>query len=109
MSDIELEGFTLEEAERVVSIYACSQCEGDLRIIPSDWELAFAENELYYVVCPDCGNIEQIGRISKTTVAIRNEHGVFEFPRAVRALPDFWGELIPPKKQTSEIMKELGF
>jgi hypothetical protein len=96
-----LEGFTLDEAERIISVYACSQCEGGLAMIPSEWDM-----DIWLVICPDCGNVEQIGRISKTTVAIRNERGVFDFPKAVRALPEFWGELI---KDKNTALKELGF
>lgn len=105
----ELEGFTLEQAEIVTRVYACAQCEGDLLIAPSDFEIAFESNERYYVVCPDCGNVEQIGRISKTTVAIRNERGVFDFPKVIRTLPEYWGELIPTKAQQEQSIKELGF
>jgi len=96
-----LEGFTLEEAERVISVYACSQCEGNLVMVPSEWNM-----DTWLVICPDCGNVEQIGRISKTTVAIRNERGVFDFPRAIRALPEFWGSLIKDRKT---MLEELGF
>ena len=100
----ELEGFTFEDAERVVAIYACSQCEGDLSVIPIDWQ-----EDLYYVVCPDCGNIEIIGRISKTTVAIRNERGIWDFPKVIRALPELWGGLIPTKEEHEKTIHELGF
>lgn len=101
-------GFTLEDAEIVKSIFACSQCEGSLQIVPN-----FADNERWFVICPDCGNIESIGRISKTTVAIRNEQGIFDYPRVIRNLPDLWGHLIPTKevlKNTIEKnLRELGF
>lgn len=97
----EYDGFTLSDAEIVKSVYACSQCEGELSIVPS-----FLDEDIYFVICLDHGNVEQIGRISKTTVAIRNERGVFEFPKAIRALPELWGEFIRPEK---EMLKELGF
>jgi hypothetical protein len=104
MQDIDLEGFTLEDAELVKSVYACSQCEGELTIVPS-----FFDDDTYFVICLEHGNIEQIGRISKTTVAIRNEHGVFEYPKVIRALPDLWGHLIPNKQTIQEMIHQLGF
>ena len=119
MSDetFEPEGFTLEQAETIVSVFACAQCEGELRIIGNDYdlckefkiELSHDEGERCYVICPDCGNVEQVGRISKTTVAIRNEQGRFEFPKYIHSLPDLWGELIHTKEQRDEIIKSLGF
>ena len=100
----EAEGFTLEDAETVKGVYVCSQCEGELTIIPS-----FFDEAVYFVVCFEHGNVEQIGRISKTTVAIRNEHGIFQFLPACRALPDLWGALIPPKKTVAQNLIKLGF
>lgn len=100
-------GFTLEDAEIVKSVYACSQCEGELQIIPIDFTLA--DQERWFVVCPDCGNIESIGRISKTTVAIRNERGIFDYHRVIRNLPDLWGHLIPTKEAIAQTIRELGF
>lgn len=102
---MDYEGFTLTDAETVCSIYVCALCEGDLSIVPADW----GTDNVYFVVCPDHGNIEQIGRITKTTVAIRNERSVFEFPRVIRTLPEFWGTLIPTKEDRNKIIKELGF
>lgn len=99
-----LEGFTWEEAEIAVQIYVCARCEGPLTII-SD----LPGNERVSVVCLDCGNVEQIGRISKTTVAIRYERGIWEFPKAIRALPDLWGALIPTKEEIKKSISELGF
>ena len=97
----EYEGFTLQEAETVQGIYVCSQCEGGLIIVPS-----FFDDELYFVVCPEHGNIEKIGRISKTTVAIRNEQGLLKFSSYIHALPDLWGELIerPSKDDMKKFM-----
>jgi hypothetical protein len=100
----EYEGFTLQDAEIIQSVYACSQCEGELAIIPD-----FFDNDNWLVICPEHGNIEIIGRISKTTVAIRNERGVFDFPKAIRALPDLWGELIPNTESREKIIRSLGF
>lgn len=100
-------GFLLDDAEIVKSVFACSQCEGGLQIVPM--EFSTAEEPRWFVVCPDCGNIETIGRISKTTVAIRNERGIFDYPRVIRALPDLWGHLIPTKEDIEKIIHELGY
>ena len=100
----EYEGFTLEDAETVKGVYVCSQCEGELAVVPS-----FFDEELFLVICPEHGNIETIGRISKTTVAIRNEQGLFDYPRAIRALPDLWGHLIPTKEDRQQILQSLGY
>lgn len=100
-----LEGFSLADAELVCSVYVCAQCEGQLKFVAWDWGVS----NLYFVECPDCGNVEEVGRISKTTVAIRNERGVFDFPKAIRALPEFWGSLIPTKEDRERTIQELGF
>ncbi len=100
----EYDGFTLEDAEKIKGIYVCSQCEGELTIVPS-----FFDEDVYFVVCFEHGNIEQIGRISRTTVAIRNEQGIFQFLPACRALPDLWGSLIPAKRTIEQMKHELGY
>ena len=113
----EYEGFTLVEAETIVAVFVCAQCEGGLQIVGNDYQLmheyniepAQDDDEYYFVICPDCGNVEQVGRISKTTVAIRNERGLFDFPKFIRALPELWGELIPTKEDRQKIIKDLGF
>lgn len=98
------DGFTFEDAEIVVAIYVCAQCEGKLEII-QEWYI----DDLFFVVCPDCGNVERVGRISKTTVAIRNERGIWEYPVAIRALEDLWGHLIATKKDREAIIHTLGY
>lgn len=100
----EFDGFTLHDAETVKAVYTCSQCEGELTVVPS-----FFEDDIYFVICQEHGNVELIGRISKTTVAIRNERGVFDYPKAIRALPDLWGHLIPTKQDRAKMMHDLGF
>lgn len=111
--DVELEGFTLEEAERIQGIYVCSQCEGHLTITPTFFQDEDVEEgqERVFLICPQDGNIEVIGRISRTTVAIRNEQGLMQYPQVIRALPDLWGYLIPVREKKSEeqLMKDLGF
>ena len=92
-----IEGFPLFEADRIVQIYACSQCEGDLVKVPSEWD-----PDTWLIECPDCGNIELIGRISKTTVAIRRERGVAEYYNYLRKHPDLWGDLLE-KYRTEKI------
>ena len=102
--ELEYEGFPLAEAETITAVFVCAQCEGALYI---QRDIIF--EDVYQVFCPDCGNVERVGRISKTTVAIRNERGVFEFPYVIRALSDLWEELIPAKKPIKQNLKELGF
>ena len=101
----EYEGFSPTDAEIVCSVYVCAVCEGGLIYV----ENFIAQDGTRIVICPEHGNVESIGRITKTTVAIRNERSVFEFPRAIRALPEFWGELIPTKQDRERMIKELGF
>lgn len=105
--DVDFEGFTLSDAETIKGIYVCSQCEGELVIVPFQWEQELSER--FSVVCLDCGDVEQIGRISRTTVAIRNERGIWDYPKVIRILFDLWGELIPTPESREKMIKDLGF
>ena len=105
---MELESFSLEQAKTIVAIYVCAQCEGELQITSSDWNLAIEDNVLFDVLCPDCGYIEQVGRISKTTVAIRREQGVHSFYRVVKTLPNLWGELLEKYQAKYRIQPRAG-
>lgn len=102
-----LEGFTLTDAELVCNVYVCAQCEGDLSFVPCEWDTELIYR--WYVICPECGNVEEVGRVTKTTIAIRNERGIFEYPRAIRALPDLWGHLIPTEQDRKVILSQLGY
>lgn len=107
-----VEGFTFEDAERIQGIFLCSQCEGYLTIVPTFQNEPDDESEKrFWLICPDDGNIELIGRISRTTVAIRNEQGLMQYGSVIRLLSDLWGHLIPvrEKRSIAENMRELGF
>ena len=91
------------EAEQVVRDYACGVCYSQLT------QLYQPGDRRVLVVCPEHGNVTRVGRVMWATVDIRMAQAKFNFPHAVRALPDLWGELIPPKKSEKQIMYELGF
>jgi len=112
-----IEGFRMLEAERIKLIYVCAQCEGGLSVIPSWWD-----GDIWLVECPDDGNIETVGRISKTTVAIRHENAVNLYVPMIKKHLDLWGELYeryrdkltpvkvrPDEKRQDAILRELGF
>lgn len=52
-------GFSEAEYQRVIDKYVCAQCYGDLSI-------SFAPNRKWYVFCPYHGNVEIVGRITKS-------------------------------------------
>jgi hypothetical protein len=103
----EYEGFTDYDAHQVTAEYVCSICEGDLSVIEQDGRPE------RLVVCPEHGNVEDIGRITKNTVAIRNANAAIHFRRVIYNLPEFWGVLIPTKAEVearrNKSLAELGF
>lgn len=100
---MDYEGFTEFDAKVVVADYVCSVCEGDLSIVPVEGRPE------RLVVCPEHGNVESIGRITKNTVAIRNMRSATDFHKVIRNLSEFWGVLIPTKADRERTIKELGF
>lgn len=117
-SDVDIdgvEGFRMMEAERIKLVYVCAQCEGELVSFPSWWD-----GDRWLVECPDDGNIEKVGRISKTTVAIRRENAIMLYPTMIKRHRHLWGELYDRSKPTpvtvrpgetkeSATVRELGF
>lgn len=101
------EGFTDFDARAVIAEYVCSVCEGDLSI-----EYIEGRPERL-VVCPEHGNVESIGRITKNTVNIRNANAAIQFQRVIYNLPEFWGVLIPTPEQVAarrkKSLSELGY
>ena len=105
------EGFTREEADRIIKDYVCPVCHGQL--------ISFRMNDLdgkdkygyplEVVVCTEHGNVERIGRVSINSVSIQLEESHYHFDKVIRNLPDLWGELVPTKKSADEILKELGY
>ena len=80
-------GFSPYEAELVVGSYVCAVCWSTLLIfnVPGDY--------LRVIVCPEHGNIELCGRVTKNTVAIEIERGLRNYHEVIRNLPDLWGHL----------------
>lgn len=97
------ETFSMAEFERVCREYVCGTCHGELRAM-------FAENrERVLIVCPEHGNVTHCGRVTRNTVSIEMERAHRRFRSACENLPDLWGDLLPAKKSTSQLLSELGF
>ena len=82
-----IQGFTGWEAEHVVTGYVCALCWSTLLA------LKIRGDYMYIVVCPEHGNIELCGRITKNTVGIELERGYRLYHEVIRNLPDLWGHL----------------
>jgi hypothetical protein len=97
------EGFSDTEANEVICDYVCPVCRGNLipYHIPGTW--------VNVIVCFDHGNVEQIGRVSKVSVAIQEEEAHHAFKDVIRNLSDLWGELIPKRQSVAQNLKDLGF
>lgn len=97
------ESFDQTEAPQVVREFVCGVCHGELTIIfaKSHWRVL--------VVCPEHGNICKCGRVTRNTVSIETEKSLSKFNSVIRALPDLWGELIPPRQSKEKNLRELGF
>jgi hypothetical protein len=97
------ESFDQTEAPQVLKEYVCGVCNSDLMIVfaKAHWRVL--------VVCPEHGNVAKCGRVTRATVNIQMERAYSRFNSAIRALPDLWGELIPPKRSREQNIKELGF
>ena len=91
------------EADHVVRDYVCAVCHAELIefYIPGDRRIL--------VSCPEHGNVTRVGRVMRSTVSIEMENASRQYLPAIRALPDLWGELIPPRKSMEESMRDLGF
>lgn len=103
-----IEGFALDEAERIQGVYVCSQCESELTIFP-EFIQSDDDEERFVVVCPQHGNIELVGAVSKTTVAIRNEWGLVHFREYCRNHSDYWGCLMDRPSIIREEISHLNF
>lgn len=96
-------GFEPWEIKEVTTDYVCPVCYGALTA------LDIPNERIYIVVCPEHGNVEQIGRVRREWVSREMEQERRSFDKVIRNLSEFWGELIPPKKSIGENLKELGF
>lgn len=91
------------EAPAVVRDYVCPVCHGQLA------EFFVPLHSRVIVACAEHGNVTHIGRIMRSTVSIEMERAARRYPAAIRALPDLWGELIPPPQTREKIVRDLGF
>ncbi len=88
-------------ADKTIQAYICSQCWGHLVKFP-------APNRLWWVVCAECGE-ETIGYVTKAFVERRQAESFGDKAEAKMALRDAIPWLRTPKRESAEILKELGF
>jgi hypothetical protein len=96
-------GFEPFEIDDVVTNYVCPVCHGQLTAFDVPME------RIYIIVCPEHGNVEQIGRVRRESVNSEMERARRQFDIVINNLPEFWGELKRPKYTEAENMKTLGF
>ena len=95
--------FEISEAESIARGFVCSVCHGELTIHP------IAGDRLVILACVEHGNVTRIGRVTRTTVSIEMERSLARYRDVIRNLSEFWGELIPAKRSSDELIKELGY
>ena len=83
-----IQGFSPSEAYDVVENFVCALCWSSLLAIHVQGDY------LMLVVCPEHGNIELCGRVTKNTVSIELERGFENYHKVIRNLADLWGHLI---------------
>lgn len=81
-------GFGPYEACNVVSNFVCAVCWSSLLTIQVQGD------RIMLVVCPEHGNVELCGRITKNSVSIEMERGARNFQKVIRNLSDLWGHFI---------------
>lgn len=91
-------------ARKTVKHYACSNCWGELEMIPDE-----AQPDLYQVKCKKCGD-ETKGYVTQHYVERRRSESQFEEVNATHMLMKA-GVLDNPLagKTTEQLLKELGF
>lgn len=96
-----MQSLDFEFARKTVKFYACSNCWGELEMIP-------AENG-YQVLCKKCGP-ETKGYVTQNFVNRRRAESEFEEVNATHMLTKA-GVLENPHagKSTEQLLKELGF
>lgn len=77
-------GFDFDEVKDVVDQYVCSVCHSALV------HLRFPNSALCVILCPEHGNVETCGRVTKSTVSIEMERGYLKYREVVRNLADLW-------------------
>lgn len=92
MIDFELpdgvRGFEPYEASSVVRDFVCAVCWSSLIAIQAN------NDRMFIVVCPEHGNVELCGRVTKNTVSIEMERGLRKYHEVIRNLSDLWGHLV---------------
>lgn len=83
-----IQGFEPYEASAIIKDFVCAVCWSSLITIqiPGD--------RIMIIACPEHGNIELCGRITKNTVSIELERGAKNYDKVIRNLHDLWGHLI---------------
>jgi len=93
--------FSYTDAQRVIRDYACPHCYSDL--IMKDG----GKFDGFLVECPECKkNVWDIGRIRKTTIALRYEKEHYEGIEIKKIHADLFPK---EKKSEKQILSELGF
>lgn len=82
-----IRGFEPWEANYVARDFVCAVCWSSLIAIQLE------SDRTMIVVCPEHGNVELCGRITKNTVSIELENGFRRYHDVIRNLPDLWGQL----------------
>lgn len=83
----EVIGFSEFDAGLVKSYFVCAVCWGELAI------MKVSGDRICIVVCPEHGNIELCGRVTRNTVSIEIERGYRQYHEVIRNLQDLWGHL----------------
>jgi len=99
-----MEALNEELANKTANNYACSNCWGDLEIMPD-----LRENGMYFVTCQKCKE-ETKGYVTKYFVHKQRVNSEFELRDATRLLQKL--EILPnPRKgMTREnLIKQLGY
>ena len=96
-------GFEPSEIDDVITNYVCSVCHGQLTAFDVPME------RIYIIVCPEHGNVEQIGRVRRESVTSDMERARRQFDIVINNLSEFWGELKRPKQTQAKNLQDLGF
>jgi hypothetical protein len=92
-------GFDPSEVDAITREFVCAICYSNLVEIPVSGAY------LSLIICPEHGNVELCGRVTRNTVSIDMERAKIEYDAVIRNLPDLWGELIP--KQENPVVARL--
>lgn len=93
------QGFSPDEADAVKRDFVCAICHSELLVIQLDGQFQ------RLLVCPEHGNVEDSGRVTRNTVSMEMERAKILYAVAIRNLPEFWGELI--EKRSNPIVENL--